>query len=139
MDELDIHLNNELKYRSKHCRLLGRANYYSAYLVIIVGIVANIFATFFVATDNIPKRYIALLTAAPGILLLLNRTLKFEDKARWYWKHMQYLDGLSRAIEYEGQQADAISQKLTETDKQMDAEWPGFGKIPSPLESTDTK
>ena len=135
MDKLNNQIEKELKNRIKSCHHLGQTNYRLAYLVILTAIITNIFATFFVATDYLLKPYTALLTAMPGILLLLNRTLKFEDKARWYWKHMRKLDGLLRAMEFESKQAAEISHELTEIDEMMDAEWPGFGKVPSPLES----
>lgn len=119
MDELQQYLEK----RSSHYMLLSKLNYYSAYACALVATLASFFAGLSIAGDLFPKLTLTFITAAPGALLVLNSTFRFQTRSHWHQKKSYLLQGLLRGIKYENRPIEEISKQITELDIALADEW----------------
>jgi hypothetical protein len=119
---------DDLKQRYQGCHRRGRNNYVMAYLVLIGAVATSALATFSVASNLWSKEINAILAAAPGILYLLNRRFRFEDRAKWWWDKYHIIEGLYRALVRENRAEADVSKELSQELKKLEARWPVFEK-----------
>src|SRR6266852_9176310 len=81
-------LREELEARVKYGAMWARRNYLYAHLTFGLIVIASFGSAIIVATD-IPAQHKwipSLIAALPGIAVLVNSTLKFEQRARWFYR-----------------------------------------------------
>lgn len=115
------------------CRKLARTNYRMAYALYVLALLATVAATIISASDAEPWVR-ALVTAIPGIVVLANGTLKFQQKSRWYWHRVRLFEGLVRRLRYQGASVAEVSAEFTKLSQQLEDDWPGFDPLPAPTE-----
>jgi hypothetical protein len=93
--------------------------------------VASAAATLLAATGLAPLPALAVLTAIPGIALLVNSVFGFEAKTRWYWGKVSYYGALRNRLRYEGYLVNEASKDRREFDGRMQEQYPTFGALPS--------
>ena len=120
----------DLRKRYEGCRWRGRTNYYAAYLVLIGAVLGSALATLSVAVEIWAKDINAVLAAAPGILYLVNRRFRFEERAKWWWDKFHIIEGLYRGLVREKRDEADVSKELTIELKKLEERWPGFEKVP---------
>ena len=63
-----------------HYLKLARGNYFTVWVLFLVSIAASVLATLFAATDFLTeRRWLAVITAIPGVVILFNNTFKFSS------------------------------------------------------------
>ena len=124
-------LERELGQAIEECSALAKRNYVYAHLVFIVSVVGSFGATVLVASGLEYKLAAAIMAALPGLALLVNNTLRFEERTRWFWRKARMAEGYHRAIRDAGDpQAGPLSRQYSEVCRQLEAEWPAFGSVP---------
>lgn len=120
-----------LEHRIKGCAKRNRRNYFAAFALLVLSVLASAATAIAVAIDELPKSLIAALAASPGIFILINSTFRFEERSRWYWRKRTRLEVLCRRHKFEAMSAADVSRCWNEIDEEMFHEWPGFGSGPA--------
>jgi hypothetical protein len=120
----------DLRRRYEACRLRGRINYFAAYLFFILAVSSSAVATLSVAAEIWPKTINAILAALPGIMYLVNRQFRFEERSKWWFEKFYIIEGLYRGVVREKRDEAQISKELTLQSQALAARWPGFGESP---------
>jgi hypothetical protein len=123
-------LEQDLAGRVAGCGLRHRLNYFFAYAFLVVGVVASAWATVAVAAGTQNPSLNAVLAALPGVSVMVLSTFKFSDRADWWSKKGQRLDGLRRGLRDERRQVDEVSRELTAFLQEHSERWPSFGQAP---------
>jgi hypothetical protein len=126
----DLGFAEDLKHRYEGCRWRARVNYFAAYLFVIVAVSSSAAATLSVAIGMWPKAVNAVLAALPGVMVLVNRQFKFEERAKWWFEKFYGIEALYRGLVREGRNEAEISKELTQMSKTLGERWPGFGATP---------
>jgi hypothetical protein len=64
------------------------------------------------------------------VSVMVLSTFKFSDRADWWSKKGQRLDGLRRGLRDERRQVDEVSRELTAFLQEHSERWPSFGQAP---------
>lgn len=130
-DESELNLTEDLKVRIDACRSKAKMNDGLAYGLILVSVISSSLATIAVGTDLFTKEIRTILTALPGIIVVILNTFKYEARARWWWKKYSMFKSFLNEIRLEGADEKGISKKLNKFLILHEGEWPSFGKPPS--------
>jgi len=109
--------------------LLFRANYWTVYVLYLLALAGSVLATLLVAANVGSQALRAVLTAFPGIVLVINNALEFEKRSAWHQEKARGLEELLDALEH-GRPAAEISLELGKLNREMDAKWRFFGALP---------
>jgi hypothetical protein len=120
----------EIQKEIVRCRRHARRNYFSAYTLFVLALAATVAAVFISASGS-PPWLRALVTAIPGFVVLINGTLKFQQKERWYWTWIRKLETLERKIRFEGESLANVSHELSTISERLEGEWPTFEPVPT--------
>ncbi|MDH0895003.1 MULTISPECIES: hypothetical protein [unclassified Pseudomonas] len=78
-------------------------------------------------TNNF-KVSLAIATALPATLLLVNTTLRFEDRAQWFWKKRLGTQRLLRELrDTENPDIYSVAKRFADFSDSMESAWPDFG------------
>jgi|SRR6266853_1237889 len=131
MTELQAELGNianRLKWK-------GKRNYIFAYtLYCAAGLssaIATIWTAALAASKTSPNLWTAILAAVPGLAVVLNETLKPEQKGRWCYEKRVAVNAMLRSSKYAGKPDSEIVVEWNELEIKMEQEWPRFGSAPS--------
>jgi hypothetical protein len=124
-------LAQDIERRVAGCVFRARANYFFAYLLLTVAVVASAGSAISVAAGGFTPEFNAIFAALSGIIVLALSTFRFEGRAEWWFTMHHGLDALYRGLKYEGRKAPDISRELTTLIVELERKWPGFGKPPS--------
>lgn len=127
-------LASDIAGRKKGCVWMARLNYWLAYGLLAIAIIASSASSILVAADKGPNELKAVLAAIPGIIAVVTGTFRFAARAEWWWDKFHGLDSLHRKLQYEGQSEKNVSQELTKLVATLNAKWPGFGNVLSEKE-----
>ena len=122
---------DDLRQRYEACRRRGRVNYFTAYLFLILAVCSNAVASLSVAVNIWPKTVTAVLAALPGVMYLVNRQFRFEERSKWWFEKFYVIEGLYRGIVREKRDEAEISKELTLQSTALAERWPGFGEAPN--------
>ena len=102
-------LKSEIEVEIQHCTTWAKTNFNWAQVVFIFSVLSSFVAAILVGVG--PKDWtalgmsetggriaLAMLTGMPASLLLINNTLRFEDKAKWCWKKCRKAERLFRML-----------------------------------------
>lgn len=124
-------LADDIAVRMNGCICKAGANYWLAYGLLAIAVIASSASSIFVAADMGPKELSAALAATPGIIAVVTGTFRFAARAEWWWEKFHGLDSLYRELHYEGRSERNDSQALTKLIATLNARWAGFGDAPS--------
>jgi hypothetical protein len=113
----------------------ARASYITVWVLYMLSIAASVLATVFAATESPGKLKLALLTAIPGIVLLISGTFKFTARSQWHYEKQRRLEALLR-LSLAGAKATSepeVAEKWNRIDEDMEESWPGWGDAPKPI------
>ena len=118
---------------------LARANYWTVYVMYLLALAGSVLATLMIAANvgSTPLR--GVLTALPGIVLVINNALEFEKRSAWHWEKTRGLEELLDALTIQHQSSEDVSQRLATLNREMDAKWRFFGALPGKLGHVDDK
>lgn len=133
----------ELKTEADHCQKWARRNYNYAHLVFGLTVMGSFISAILVGINTKDWSAIGLsetggrilltaLTAMPATLLLINNTLRFEERSKWFWRKCRRIQRYLRELRDSPQPIAAeISKRLSDISEELEAEWPAFGSSPS--------
>jgi hypothetical protein len=122
----------KLALEVEHYRCLARGNYFTVWILYFLSVGASIAATFMAALGTFDKTPLAVVTAIPGVVLLLTNTFKFNARSQWHYEKRLRLQALSRLAEA-GAKATTdpeVAEKWNRIDEDMEKSWPGWGELP---------
>lgn len=136
-------LKAELQKEIESCAKWAKANYNWAQLIFILSVLSSSLAAILVGVGSKDwstlgigetggRIALAILTGMPASLLLINNTMRFEDKAKWCWKKCRKSERLFRYLR-DDEEADVakVSSEFSIMSEELEAEWPAFGASPS--------
>jgi len=136
-------LQAEIKAEVDHCTRWARTNYNWAQIIFILSVLSSFFAAILVGvgakdwtalglSETGGRIALAMLTGMPASLLLINNTMRFEDKAKWCWKKCRKAERLFRRLRDEpAPDVATISAEFSSISEELENEWPAFGASPS--------
>ncbi len=126
-------IEEQLTKEISHYRLLAQGNYFALFVFYVLAVAASVLSTLFAATGALSGGYLAVLTAIPGAVLLINNTFKFSGRSQWHYEKTRRLIALLR-LRQGGAQATSpaeVAEKWNRIDEEMDKLWPVWGTLPS--------
>jgi hypothetical protein len=141
-------LIGELKKEIDNCQVWARRNFNYAHLVFGITVMASFVSAILVGSDAkdwsaiwLGERggriFLTALTAMPAALLLINNTLRFEERSKWFWRKCRKLQRLLRNMrDSEKPNPELVSKEFSEISEIMEMEWPAFGSSPSQPKTT---
>jgi hypothetical protein len=136
-------LLTELQEEARHCKKWARRNYNFAHAVFLSSVLLSFMSSIVVSLDDVVwdalgwnhvlgRILLTVTTAAPAALLLVNNTLRFEERSKWFWKKTRVVQRLHRQLR-DDPTADkaSISRELGEVSETLEDQWPAFGATPS--------
>lgn len=97
-DELARAIHDEIAAAALAARRFAIRNYFLAYAVSGVIVLASIGSGITVIIPGIPPWFTASLAALPAVMLTASTVFRFEQKSAWFWKKSKALDSLLRKI-----------------------------------------
>lgn len=123
-------LSLELQAAIERRRTSGLWNYRAAYALYVIALVASFVSTALVGFEWGSPQMRALLTALPAVALLINNTLRLEERSNWHRRKRHLLEGLNRGLQYSGASEKEVAEEWTKLNDKMAGEFPGFGSMP---------
>lgn len=134
MEELRAEMAREIA----RSRKLARRNYLAAYVLFVISIGATVVAALVSASDADPAVRAAL-TTIPGAAVLINSTLKLQEKARWYWRRVKRIEAFVRRSKLANASVESLSEEYSAFTLQMEDVWPDFEPLPGTGRVSDTR
>lgn len=131
-------LESELSQIIRDCQRWARRNYILAHVVFVVSVLGSFIASILASgglggewfEEPGSKVVTAILAALPGLMLLLNNTLRFEDRAKWFWRKIRLAERFYRQIRDLEKDVSDLSKRFSEESEKLEADWPAFGSSP---------
>ena len=128
---MDGSLEQELQDTAATCARLARRNYVWAHLVFAVAVIASFAASILAASQAASPALVAAVAALPALALMVNNTLRFEERTRWLWRKARMAEKyLRRLRDARDPLRDALSAEFSSEAEQLESEWPAFGSSP---------
>ena len=123
---------DRLRIEVAHYLRLARGNYFTVWGLYVVSVGASIVATVLAASGVLKEQghLLALVTAIPGVVILVNNTFKFNARSQWHYDKKRQLDSLLRLAEAGATTDPEVAAKWNLIDEEMDRTWPGWGELP---------
>ena len=84
------------------------------------------FASIF-AANEVDKLVSAILAAIPGASILINNSLRYEERTKWFWKKVRITEKLLRKIrDSDSSGCEEISDLYSEKMEELELEWPAM-------------
>ncbi len=131
-------LEDELSSTISDCARWARRNDIVAHAVFAVSVFGSLAATVLAAGelgktllgDTGNRVATAVLAAIPGLMLLINNTLRFEERTKWFWRKARIAERYFRKVRDGAPDAAALSDAYSAECERLEAEWPAFGSSP---------
>lgn len=98
-----------------------------------VAVLSSIFASFVVGVDALPKVVIAALAGLPAVMLLLDKMLRYRDRALWHEQYATKLHCLYDEFMIAELSISDIDEQLSKLRADMNGCWPGNNISAIPL------
>lgn len=137
---MENRLQQELATDILYCKTWATRNYVYAHLAFISSVLGSFISTVLVTGDTGReilgplwyKVVTGFFAAIPGVMLLVNNALKFEDRTKWFWRKTRALERLAREVrDTETPNIAEISTRYGEFSEKLEDEWPAFGTSPA--------
>ena len=138
-----VQLKDDIKKEVDHCTKWAKSNYNWAQVIFILSVLSSFLAAILVGVgakdwsalgigETGGRIALALLTGMPASLLLINTTMRFEDKAKWCWKKCRKSEMLFRRLRDDpATDVAQVSKEFSTMSEELESEWPAFGASPS--------
>jgi hypothetical protein len=94
---------------------------------------ASIFSTIFALTGTVSGGWLAVFTAVPGIVLLINSVFNLDERSQWHYEKTRQLSALLR-LQQAGAKATSpaeVAEKWNRIDAEMEKQRPKLGTLPT--------
>jgi hypothetical protein len=123
-------LSKEISYDYEHYRKLAQANYFSSIGSVWLGLICAAVAGATGLLDTaIPKPVLGALAMIPAALAVVERTVKFQKKANYFYRAMDLYNSLRRRLEYQiplkatAEDNAAVSDAYSAIDTELTSLW----------------
>lgn len=124
-------LRIELESQILHHRKWEFREFLSAQVFVWMGIGASMASTLYASgVLDIGRQMAAMIGAAPGVIIVVDKTFKFAARASWHAKYRASLNSLFRKLRDEHLPASSVSQAFSKLEIDMEAIFP-------PLDTTN--
>lgn len=113
-----------LEREEKSNRAWWLVNFVVAQTSYWVAIASSLGSAIAISVDNLPKIFLAALAAIPGVVILVESTFRYSQRADWHSLYSQKLRGLIRQLKFEGKKIEEISKSLSELEAEMEGNTP---------------
>jgi hypothetical protein len=129
---LDEQLASELQEAEAWGRHWERFYFWSAHLAFTFVVVASLVSAVLAGQKQINLSWwiLPLVAAIPGIVAVVNNTLRFDERASWLGRYVVETASWFHAIKYQSRDVAEISKGWTDFRREHEGRWPGFGKVP---------
>ncbi|MCW5580715.1 MAG: hypothetical protein KIS72_05200 [Luteimonas sp.] len=111
---------------------LAKRNYVYAHATFLLSVGGSFVASILAASDYGNAKVIAAVAALPGLALLVNNTLRFEERTKWLWRKARMAEKYLRKLRHANDPAlDAMSSEYDIEAEKLESEWPAFGSSPA--------
>lgn len=118
-------LRTELASQILHHRKWEFRDFLSAQVFVWIGIGASVTSTLYASgVLDISRQVAAMIGAAPGVIIVVDKTFKFAARASWHAKYRASLNGLFRKLRDEHLPASNVSQAFSKLEVDMEASFP---------------
>ena len=118
-------LRTELESEILHHRKWEFREFLSAQIFVWIGIGASVASTLYASgVLDITRHMAAMVGAAPGVIIVVDKTFKFAARASWHAKYRASLNGLFRKLRDENTPASSVSQAFSKLEVEMEAVFP---------------
>jgi len=116
----------------EHYQRLARGNYFTVWFLYLLSVAASIAATFMAAVGGFDRETLAVITAIPGVVILLSNTFKFSARSQWHYEKKRQLEALLRLAEARAKATSdpEVAEKWNRIDEELEKSWPGWGELP---------
>lgn len=121
-------LAQEIARRSARASELARRYNFATYTLLALAVSASAVASISVAAGQLTPVTNAILTAVPAIVVLVNSTFRFDERARYYFERRVNLDALGLRLGHESE--DVIAKELSAFIVTDQGKYPPFGALP---------
>ncbi|MGO4378906.1 hypothetical protein AB4Z19_11575 [Pseudoduganella sp. RAF19] len=128
-EQLGQDIFGEISLAAADAKRWARQNYFCAYFISGVIVVASITAGLTVGLDELPKWTRAALASLPAVMLTASTVFRFEQKSAWFWKKSKALEALVRRLKYESVAPHEASQLFSQIEESMEKDWVSFGTV----------
>lgn len=128
-EQLQQDIFREVQHAAAESRRFAIRNYFFAYFVSGVIVLASISAGLTVGIETVPKWFSAALASLPAVMLTASTVFRFEQKSAWFWKKTRALETLVRQLKYEAFDPVEASRVFSQIEEQMEQEWVSFGTV----------
>lgn len=125
-------IQQKLALDVEHYLLLARYNYFTVWFLYLLSIGASIAATIMAGIGGFDKTALTVVTAIPGVVILLSNTFKFSARSQWHYEKRRQLQALSRLAESSAKATSdpEVAEKWNRIDEELEKSWPGWGELP---------
>jgi hypothetical protein len=128
-EDLARAIYDEIATAAEQARRMAKRNYFFAYGVAGITVIASIAAAVTVGMADVPKPLIAALASLPAVMLTASTVFRFEQKSAWFWKKTKALDAIVRQLKYESLGAVDASKAFSEIESELERQWVAFGTV----------
>ena len=127
-DSFEQELQNTVHESSR----LARRSYIWAHLVFAVSVIGSFAASILAVSESVSPPLVAAVAALPALALMVNNTLRFEERTKWLWRKTRMAEKYLRRLRDAHDPArDALSAGYSSEAEQLESEWPAFGSAPA--------
>ncbi len=142
--EMKSTLESELTNVVSDCSKLAKRHYLYAQLAFAISVLASFLSSILTgigtadlsklvgANELIVKAILTLLTAVPATVLLVNNTIRFEERTKWFWNKTRKTEKLLRELKYSANtDVTRISTAFSSLSEELENQWPALGASPA--------
>ena len=116
------------------CSDLAKRSYKCAQTLFFITILASFFASILAAGELGEKLFeewnkviTTILAALPGTAILINNSLRYEEKTKWFWKKVRISEKFLRKLrDSSSPDVEEISLQFSERMEELENEWPAM-------------
>ena len=121
-----MNTQEDLTARIKASEFRGKGNDFAAFIFVALGVSASAATTISVAAGALTPEINATLAALPGIVVMVLKTFKFDQRGKWWWEKYHGLLKIEARLQSDDSNSLEIKQQRAEFLEKHYKKWPGF-------------
>ena len=120
----------DLQREMKEGDTWGQRYFYFAHITFFIVIFASIAAAVLVVLEGVPKWLTALIAVLPGVAAVMYTTLKFEERAFWFWQLSVGAEQFVHRLRDQGAEVAEVSKGWDDFRGAHESKFPRSGQMP---------
>ena len=126
-----------LRRRSAFDRRWEALNFAAYQVLLLLSIFASFGSAILAAANIASPLLISMLTAIPGVAIVLDRSFLFADRWRWHNAVSTRFSALESMLRFEGKTVEYVSQAMGEYLSVMETKYPSHAKLHGMIAKTE--